>query len=85
VVLVPPLLLLLLLVAVVLRLMVGGRLLVLVLTCAWPHLGVLVLLVLLQRVLLLQVLVLVGEWRLMFQVGDNVLLLVGPLVLSHVA
>jgi hypothetical protein len=41
---------LLLLVAVVLLLMVGGRLLLLALACARPHLGVLVLLVLLQRV-----------------------------------
>jgi hypothetical protein len=93
VVLVPPLLLMLLLLlvavaAVVLRLLVGDRLLLMVMACAWPHIGVLVLLVLLQRVpqlMLWHVLALVGDRRLLFQLGDNVLLLEGPLVLSLVA
>jgi hypothetical protein len=93
VVLVPPLPLLLLslvvvVVAVVLRLLVGSRLLLSVLACARPHVGVLVLLVQLQRVLVLMpqhVKVLVGDRRLMFQLEDNALLLVGPLVLSMVA
>jgi hypothetical protein len=62
---------LLLVVAVVLRLLVGGRLLLLVLACVVPHIGVLVLLVLLQRVMLLYVLVLVGYPRLLFQLGDS--------------
>jgi hypothetical protein len=73
VVVVPPWLLLLLLVAEVLRLLVGGRLLLLVLVWAWPHLGVLVLLVLLRRVqllMLLHVLVPVGDRRLIFLLGD---------------
>jgi hypothetical protein len=68
--------LLLLLVAVVLRL-VGGRLLLSVVACAWPYLGVLVFLVLLRRVqllMMLHVLVLVGDRRLMFLLGNNVLL-----------
>jgi hypothetical protein len=58
------LLLLLVVLAVVLRLLVGDRLLLLVMACAWLHLGVLVFLVLLQRVqllMLLHVLVLVGD------------------------
>jgi hypothetical protein len=85
-----PLLLLMLLVvvvAVVFRLLVGGRLLLLVVASAWPHLEVLVLMVLLHRVFLLtllHVLVLVGDRRLLFKLGDNVLLLVGSLVLSLV-
>jgi hypothetical protein len=85
VVMVPPLLLLLVVVvvvvvvAVVLRLLVGGRLLLMVLACAWPHLGMLVLHVLLRRVellMVLHVLGLVGDRRLWFLLGDNVLLLV---------
>jgi hypothetical protein len=77
VVLVPPLLLVLLL--LVLRLMVGGRLLLVVLACARSHLGVVVLPVLLRRVqllMLLHVLGLVGDRRLMFLLEDNVLMLV---------
>jgi hypothetical protein len=88
-VLLPPLLLLLevMVVAVVLWLMVGGRLLLLVLACAGPQLRVFVLLVLPHNVLLLMllhVLVLVGDRRLLFQLGDSDMLLVGPLVLSLV-
>jgi hypothetical protein len=58
----------------VLRLLVGGRLLLVILACAWPHLGMSVLLVLLSRVQLLM-LVLVGVRRLLFLLEDNVLLL----------
>jgi hypothetical protein len=81
------LLLRLLLVAVVLRLLVGGRPMPLVLASTRPQLGMLVLLVLLQRVLLMMlshVLVLVGDRRLLSQLGDNELLLVGPLLLLPV-